>query len=67
VASRKERKNASNKTSHEKSFRLDTSNHYQELHVEENTAMDENPHKQTVPGTRHQQTKEPKPPQITEQ
>jgi hypothetical protein len=60
----KKRKRASNKTPHEKGFRLDTSNQYQELHVEENTGMEENPYKQTVPRTSHQQTKEPEPPPI---
>jgi hypothetical protein len=55
------RKRASNKTPHEKGFRLDKSNQYEELHVEENTGIEENPYKQTVPGTSHQQTKEPKP------
>jgi hypothetical protein len=60
----KKRKHASNKTPHETDFRLDTSNQYQELHVEENTGTEENIHNLTAPETSHQQSKEPKLPPI---
>jgi hypothetical protein len=51
----------SNKTWHAKDFRLDTSNQYQELQVEENTGTEENPQNYTASETSHQQPEEPKP------
>jgi hypothetical protein len=59
----KKRKRASNKIPHPP-FQLDTSNQYQELHVEEHTGAEENLVTHTIPETSNQQSKEPKPPPI---
>jgi hypothetical protein len=60
----KKRKRASKKTQCTTGFWLDTSNQYQDLHVEENSGMEETPHSHTVLETNKQQPKEPKPPPI---
>jgi hypothetical protein len=60
----KKRKRASNKIPPTTYFQLDTSNQYQELHVEEHTGAEENLGTHTIPETSNQQSKEPKPPPI---